>query len=224
MEYLCADTHDDRLAGFLARFSPNSIVFPWTPDEFVGELSRLVGPTAAAPGVAAAPAAAAAPRRAANARGPSIFISYASENAAEAKRLAEQLPALGFGRVWLDQTELISGDAWAASIHEAVQDCDFFMPVLSHDADQRRKGVFWEEWRLAIQQATRVHDAFLLPVGVDAQPPAKMNYERIFSGTTKELATVHLLHAQGGQLGDKARDDLRERCRRFAPAPDGGRG
>ena len=40
-----------------------------------------------------------------------VFLSYASQNAGAAKRIAEALRAAGV-EVWFDQNELVGGDAW----------------------------------------------------------------------------------------------------------------
>jgi hypothetical protein len=115
---------------------------------------------------------------------------------------------LGFGDVWFDRTKLKSGDTWAASIGEAIDRCDYFVPILSARADQRDEGVFWDEWRQALDRARRVKRAFILPIGVDDEPPTPRLYPTIFSGDTRALNDLHLLHAPAGELGSDEREQL----------------
>src|SRR5262249_13449371 len=152
------------------------------------------------------------------ARGPTVFVSYASEDTEDARRLANTLLAAGFSDVWLDKRKLIAGDDWSDRIDAAIEHCDFFLPGLSHRAGRRREGVVWEEWRKALVRAMRVNDAFLLPTGIDVTPPERSGYERIFSGFTADLRRLHLIHAPQGQLSPTTVEELRERCGRFRGA------
>lgn len=215
MEFFAADARDPALNSFLARFDPNATVFPWSVAEFIDELEQLAVPRSLAP-VPPDLVHAAGMQRA----GPTVFVSYASEDKDAARRIADALVAAGFADVWLDQRKLRAGDDWSDRIDEAIEHCDFFLPVLSRQADRRRVGVFWEEWRKAIARALRVHDTFLLPVGIDATPPAQSDYERIFSGYTAELRRLHLIHAPDGHLPADILADLAQRADSLA----GGRG
>lgn len=210
MEFFCARARDASLTGFLDRFSTNSIVFPWEPEEFVDEIARLALP----PGRPTPAAPAPAPTRPHQA--PSAFVSYASQDSEAAQQIARSLIDLGFGDVWLDRKALVTGDDWSARIDEAIGRCDYFVPLLSQQADQRREGVFWEEWRKAIARSIRVYDAFLLPIGIDERPPTQMKYERIFTGPTKAFADLHLLHARDGRLDTETQEQLRRRAQTFA--------
>lgn len=218
MEFFAADSQDLALNSFLARFDPNATVFPWSPEEFIVELEALITPGSQAARTLSAVAPAEPIRASA---GPTVFVSYASDDAAAARRLADGLISLGFGDVWLDKRKLIAGDDWSDQIDEAIQRCDFFLPVLSRQADRRREGVFWEEWRQAVARSLRVNDAFLLPAGIDATPPDRSGYERIFNGFTSDFRRIHLIHAPEGQLSADDIAELRERCARFREAGNG---
>jgi hypothetical protein len=217
MEFFAADAQDPMLNSFLARFDPNASVFPWSPEEFITELEALVGST----GVTSAPTAASPQPHVLTGGGPTVFVSYASEDAEAARRIADALVGAGFGDVWLDKRKLIAGDDWSDRIDAAIERCDFFLPVLSQQADRRREGVFWEEWRKALVRALRVNDAFLLPTGIDATPPDQTGYERIFSGFTADLRRLHFIHAPEGQLSPQTMAELREQCARFREAGGG---
>lgn len=214
MEFFAADAQDPALNSFLARFDPNASVFPWSPEEFITELEVLVGPAS----VRSAPAAASPQPGVRAGGGPTVFVSYASEDTEAVRRIADALIGAGFGDVWLDKRKLIAGDDWSDRIDAAIEHCDFFLPVLSRQADRRREGIFWEEWRKALVRALRVNDAFLLPTGIDATPPDGTAYERIFSGFTADLRRLHLIHAPQGQLSRETIAELQEQCARFREA------
>ncbi|HVA59695.1 MAG TPA: toll/interleukin-1 receptor domain-containing protein [Mycobacteriales bacterium] len=61
---------------------------------------------------------------------PSIFISYAHEDAGLAHALAAALEAAG-ARVWLDQGELLIGDSLIDRISEAIAEFDFVAALVS---------------------------------------------------------------------------------------------
>jgi hypothetical protein len=223
MEFFAADAQDPALNSFLSRFNPNASVFPWSPQEFISGLERW-----SCPRRAARICVARAGRRAKRNKPRKRFErtdrvrQLRGEDVEAARRLAQSLAALGFADVWLDKRKLIAGDDWSDHIDEAIEHCDFFMPVLSRQADQRREGVFWEEWRKAVTRAMRVNDAFLLPVGIDVTQPDRTGYDRIFNGFTGEFRRLHLLHApQGALLSDDDTKQLHARCDRFREAGGG---
>ena len=97
-----------------------------------------------------------------------VFLSYASEDAAAARRLCDLLRAAGI-EVWFDQSELRGGDAWDRQIRKQIHDCALFIAVISTHSNARGEGYFRREWRLAVE---RTHDMaddtpFLLPVVID---------------------------------------------------------
>ncbi|MBV8342824.1 MAG: TIR domain-containing protein [Gammaproteobacteria bacterium] len=98
-----------------------------------------------------------------------VFLSYASEDAAAAERIAQALAAAGI-EIWFDKSELRGGDAWDRRIREQIHDCRLFIPVISANTERRDEGYFRREWTLA---ADRTRDmahkrAFLVPVVIDA--------------------------------------------------------
>jgi len=99
---------------------------------------------------------------------PSVFISYASEDRAAVRQLRATLEAVGFD-VWHDENELSGGDAWDQKIRRQIRDCEYFMPVISANTEQRREGYFRREWRLATERSLDMADdvLFLIPVTID---------------------------------------------------------
>ena len=97
-----------------------------------------------------------------------VFLSYASEDAQLAGRIADALKAAGI-EVWFDQSELRGGDAWDLRIRREIRDCALFIPIISRTAKSRPEGYFRLEWRLAAERAMQIADAvpFILPIGLD---------------------------------------------------------
>jgi Tol biopolymer transport system component/DNA-binding winged helix-turn-helix (wHTH) protein len=100
-----------------------------------------------------------------------VFLSYASEDAKAAGRIAESLRAAGI-EVWLDQSELNSGDAWDQKIRREIRTCALFVPVISRNTQARTEGYFRLEWHLADQRTHLMARSrpFLLPVCIDDTP------------------------------------------------------
>jgi TolB-like protein/Tfp pilus assembly protein PilF len=97
-----------------------------------------------------------------------VFLSYASEDAAAAERIATALRVGGID-VWFDQSELRGGDVWDRSIRQQIHDCRLFIPVISAHTEARDEGYFRREWRLAIERAGDMAEdkAFVVPVAID---------------------------------------------------------
>ena len=88
---------------------------------------------------------------------PTIFLSYASQDADAARRLCDALHAFGLA-VWFDQSDLRSGDAWDASIRKQIKECALFVPIISHNTQQREEGYFRLEWKLAVDRSHLMAD------------------------------------------------------------------
>ena len=100
-----------------------------------------------------------------------VFLSYASEDAEAAQRIADALRAAGV-EVWFDRSELRGGDAWDQKIRRELRDCALFVPVISAHTAARHEGYFRLEWDLADQRTHMIarDRAFILPVCVDTTP------------------------------------------------------
>jgi TolB-like protein/Flp pilus assembly protein TadD len=97
-----------------------------------------------------------------------IFLSYASQDAEAAKRIADALRAAGV-EVWFDQNELVGGDAWDAKIRGQIASCALFLPIISANTQARLEGYFRREWKQAAARTQDMADekTFLLPVVID---------------------------------------------------------
>jgi TolB-like protein/Flp pilus assembly protein TadD len=100
--------------------------------------------------------------------GKAVFLSYASQDAEAAQRICDALRAAGV-EVFLDQSELRSGDAWDQKIRREIHDCALFIPVISANAASRHEGYFRLEWDLADQRTHMIARSrvFIVPVCLD---------------------------------------------------------
>jgi TolB-like protein/tetratricopeptide (TPR) repeat protein len=101
--------------------------------------------------------------------GGAVFLSYASQDVAAARRIADALRAATV-EVWMDESELVGGDAWDQKIRGQIKACALFVPVISANTQARREGYFRLEWKLAAQRTHTIADGtpFLLPVVIDS--------------------------------------------------------
>jgi hypothetical protein len=213
-EFFSGHLNDPALTTFVSRFSPNTMIFDGEPKAFVQELHERWG---AARGVVKPAATTVLTGAVATGGGPTAFVSYASEDSTAVRQLTDLLLSVGFVDIWLDQRKLVAGDDWSQHIDDAINACDFFIPVLSHAAHARREGVYWEEWGKALDRSQRIPDEFIIPVGIDTDPPSSQLYPRIAHTKYGAFFARHLAHAPAGQLSAKALEDFRERARRFGP-------
>ena len=97
-----------------------------------------------------------------------IFLSYARDDAASARRIAEALRSTGL-EVWFDENELRGGDTWDAKIRKQIDECALFVAVISKNTEERAKGYFRLEWKLAVDQTHLLAEGvpFIAPVVID---------------------------------------------------------
>jgi predicted ATPase len=120
------------------------------------------------------------------------FLSYASEDADAAARVATSLRAAGID-VWVDQSELRGGETWDSEIRRQIKACALFIPLISAHSNARLEGYFRREWKLAVD---RTHDMaddvpFLVPVVIDSTSDANAR-------TPDKFRDVHWTRLPGG--------------------------
>jgi pimeloyl-ACP methyl ester carboxylesterase len=100
-----------------------------------------------------------------------VFLSYASQDAAAARRICDALQASGV-QVWFDQSELRGGDVWDSAIRQRIKSCALFIAVISGNTHQRDEGYFRLEWKLAVDRSHLMSKTrlFLIPVVIDDTP------------------------------------------------------
>jgi TolB-like protein len=111
-----------------------------------------------------------------------VFLSYASQDAEPARRIADALRAAGV-EVWFDESELRGGDVWDQTIRRHIRDCALFLPIISAHTQARPEGYFRLEWRLAEQRTHLMgrSRAFIVPVCVDDTPETEADVPDSFS-------------------------------------------
>ena len=147
--------------------------------------------------------------------GKAVFLSYASQDAAAARRICDALRAAGV-EVWFDQSELRGGDAWDQKIRRQVKECALFMPIISASTQARAEGYFRLEWRLADQRTHLMgrNRAFIFPVCVDQTPDAgadvpdsflTVQWTRLPGGETSAAVAEHVRRLLAGEGAAQSR-------------------
>jgi len=111
-----------------------------------------------------------------------VFLSYAHEDAAAARRIADALRAFGI-EVWFDSNELRGGDIWDAKIRSQIKACGLFLPIVSQTTQTRREAYFRLEWKLAEDRTHLLAPGtpFLVPVVIDDTPEYEASVPESFS-------------------------------------------
>src|SRR5271154_4751032 len=124
---------------------------------------------------------------------PTVFLSYASEDRAAARRIGDALPDYGL-EIWYDESELGGGDAWDQKIRKQIRDCDYFMALVSAQTEARHEGYFRREWRLAVERTLDMADdhLFLLPIVID-------DTDQAVARVPEKFLTVQWLKVPGGR-------------------------
>jgi TIR domain-containing protein/SIR2-like protein len=157
-----AAAEDAALVQFLRNFKTQTEIFTrYQPTEFVDQLHRRwiertgadVDPTADA----ITPL--------------SIFISYASQDAAAAARIAGLIADAKLP-VWLDRGRLGSGDDWARKIARNIDIASAFVPIVSRSTLVDGQREFRREWRQALHVKSGLPqtEEFIYPLVIDDVP------------------------------------------------------
>jgi TolB-like protein len=156
-----------------------------------------------------------------------VFLSYASQDAEPAQKICEALRVAGIA-VFLDQSELLGGDAWDQKIRGEIHDCALFIPVVSRHTQERLEGYFRYEWKLAVERTHHIAEQkpFLVPVVVDSTRELEAlvpdafrvaQWTRLPAGETPPEFVTHiqkLLSGESGPLPTMARGPATVTARR----------
>ena len=102
---------------------------------------------------------------------PRVFVSCAREDATYASALREVIVQAGYDVAGYDVfsgKELVAGDDWVASIEREIQNCAFFVPIISQNTERKSDAFFRREWYLASERFLRTDPdrPFIVPVVV----------------------------------------------------------
>src|SRR3954465_12328889 len=143
-----------------------------------------------------------------------VFLSYASQDAAAARRICAALRGAGV-EVWFDQSELRGGDAWDQKIRRQIKECALFVPVISASTNARPEGYFRLEWKLAVDRSHLMSDdhPFLFPVVIDDTTDAaarvpdrfrEVQWTRLDIKDTPESLAARVAKLLGGTVEPRA--------------------
>jgi len=101
---------------------------------------------------------------------PSVFICHASEDAAAAATLADQLRAGGLDP-WLDKEQIGGGARWDDLIEKTIGEVSYFVVLQSESMVKQQESYFFTEIDLAIKRTSRIRKdlqvVFILPAAID---------------------------------------------------------
>jgi hypothetical protein len=103
---------------------------------------------------------------------PRVFISYASEDADQARRLWDGLDRAGF-ETWLDKVRLEGGDRWDPTIEQAIDQSDYVLVLQSRALVAKVDSYVNKEIDRARERARRVAPPFKCIVPLEIEPGAR---------------------------------------------------
>ena len=115
---------------------------------------------------------------------PSVFISYAREDAGYAEKLYNDLKNAGV-RPWRDKDSLKAGENWKVAISKAIKNSRYFIPIFSSNS-VGKVGYVQAEFKYAIEALDRYPESeiYIIPVRLDK---CEIPYEKLESITFADL-------------------------------------
>lgn len=100
-----------------------------------------------------------------------VFISYAREDEAQAKAIADYLERRGLA-VWIDKRKLLGGQNWKNEVRNAIKSSRYFVALLS-SASVEKAGYVQKEVReaLSVLESMPPNAVFIVPVRLEAVVP-----------------------------------------------------
>jgi hypothetical protein len=136
----------------------------------------------------------------------SVFLSYASEDRHEALQVKHAFDEAGVD-VWFDQAALESGDDYRLKIEKNIENCSYFVPLISRHTANLEKRFFRREWSKAIEESAAYPPEypFIQPILLDDTPLDSPGIPRQFRD--RHVRTLDAL----AQFVDEAKKRIRER-------------
>ena len=184
---------EESLTCFLSSYSKDTEILSETsPVEFVAELHRRWSAEHGGRDREA--------ERATNDAGPRgtmFFISYSRKSdLPRAETLYQALLRQGVtqGEVWFDRHTIEPGQDFGHRILDGVRNCRYFLPLLSHAANDREEAFVFREWKEANLREGGVNREFIIPIIVDS------DYEpdRYTARPVREWTRIDFGHAPEG--------------------------
>ena len=142
---------------------------------------------------------------------PTIFISYAREDANSAKRIYDDLTSLGV-KAWIDQESLLPGQNWRVAIKQGIRSCRYFLAVLSENS-VTKKGYVQKELAeaLDILEEFPESEIFIIPIRLNECKPSHerlndIHWADMFPDWKRGLSKICSaigIEARTGELNDE---------------------
>jgi hypothetical protein len=143
----------------------------------------------------------------------SVFLSYASEDRQYALQVKQAFDEAGVD-VWFDQSALTGGVAYGPDIEKNIENCSYFVPLISRNTATVSRRFFFKEWNKAIAESAAypIEYPFIQPILLDDTPLDSPGIPREFRDRhVTKLANLH-------QLVEAAKKRIRERRLQRRPA------
>jgi hypothetical protein len=186
---------DKALVLFLQHFSQSTILLGGEPDDFVNELHRRWTETNTRPGATVEPAE---PKPPSDMPKGAIFLSYSRSDSAAVKTLFRDLTQQGIS-AWYDAA-LGVGDQFEQKLQYNIENCSFFVPLVSTGSLSREQGYFRKEWKQAVERDEQFFGtakAGIIPVIVD-EDSSIIKQPNAYSGMPKRFREVQMYHCPMG--------------------------
>jgi hypothetical protein len=186
--------HDRPLILFLQHFSQSTTVLGSQPEDFVDELHRRWSEQVGRPHVRAED------------QGPSpnmpagaVFISYSRSDAAAARALFAEFTRVGIP-AWYDAA-LQAGDQFDSKLEYNIENCSWFLPLLSTGSLARQQGYFRKEWKKAVERDESFFGGTkgaIVPIVID-EDDRILRQPQTYQGMPKRFREVQMYHCPLGK-------------------------
>jgi hypothetical protein len=208
---------DTALVLFLQHFSQSTLLLGGQPEDFVNELHRRWLESNTKPGAHAEPAE---PKPPSEMPKGAIFLSYSRSDSAAVKTLFRELTSQGIS-AWYDAA-LGVGDEFDQKLEYNIENCSFFVPLVSTGSLSREQGYFRKEWKRAVERDEQFYGtakAGIIPVIVD-EDNSIIKQPQAYQGMPRRFREVQMYHCPLGVPTSELIESLRDSSR-AAPSMGG---
>jgi hypothetical protein len=208
---------DKSLVLFLQYFSQSTLLVGGQPEDFIDELHRRWLDSNTKPGTHAEPAE---PKPPSEMPKGAIFLSYSRSDSAAVKTLFRELTSQGIS-AWYDAA-LGVGDEFGKKLEFNIENCSFFVPLVSTGSLSRDQGYFRKEWKRAVERDEQFYGtgkAGIIPVIVD-EDSSIIKQPQAYQGMPTRFREVQMYHCPLGVPTPELIESLRDSSR-AAPSMGG---
>ena len=187
---------DRPLVLFLRHFSQSTIILGNRPEDFVDELYRRwsehVGSHHAHP-------EALHPRPPSTMPKEAVFLSYSRSDEAAVRTLFAELTRMGIS-AWYDAA-LKAGDEFDPKLEYNIENCSFFLPLISTGSLARGRGYFRREWKKAVELDEMFFGSAkgrIVPIVID-DDDSILKQPQTYEGMPKRFREMQMYHCPLGK-------------------------